>query len=97
MVGAADDIELAGGSTEWCLDVEPLGPVSRHDLNWGSEVSCLVSDGKPVDGPEVREAALAYWSGRPHHSESVWEYLTPAARVLACGPWETYGMDAPSP
>jgi len=100
LTGSVDDVEIAGGSTEWCLEVAPEGPVSRHDLNWGSAVSRLVSEGRPADGPEVEAAARAYWAGMPHPDESVWEYLSPRAVVLRCGPYEAFDADpapAPSP
>ncbi len=100
MVADPDEIDLAGGATDWCLEVEPDGPVSRHDLNWGSAVSCLVSDGHGIGSDAVREAAQAYWRGDPSPNETVWEYLAPSARVVRCEPWETFGMedgDAPRP
>lgn len=78
-----DDVDLAGGSTEWLLTVEPLGPVQRHDLNWSSEISMLISDGHSIDSPVVQKAATNYWNGVPHPNESVWEYLTSSAKVVA--------------
>lgn len=84
MVGDEDDIDLAGGATDVIYEVEPIGPVQKHDLNWSSEISCLMSihgeEGR--DRAEVRKAAENYWSGRPHHDENVWEYLAPAMRIL---------------
>ena len=83
MVADPDDVDLAGGGTEWLMTVKPLGPVSKHDLNWSSEISMLRDDGYDIDSPEVKKAALNYWSGVPHPNESVWEYLTPAAEIIA--------------
>lgn len=77
-----DDIDNAGGGTDWLFTVQPLGPVERHDLNWGSEVSMLVSD-DPDDLDAIQQAAENYWNGVPHHDETVWEYLTPSARIVA--------------
>jgi hypothetical protein len=77
-----DDVDLAGGGTEWLFTVEPLGIVQKHDLNWGSEVSFLISDGHQIDSPEVKEASLNYWNGIPYHDENIWEYLTPKAKIL---------------
>jgi len=77
-----DDIDNAGGATDWLLTVKPLGKVERHDLNWSSEISGLVSD-DPDNIEAIKEAAENYWNGVPHHSENVWEYLTPAAKVVA--------------
>lgn len=90
MVGDVDDIDLAGGATDWCLEVTPVGEVTRHDLNWSSAISCLVGDGYAVDSPEVRAAAESYWRGDPHPDESVWEFMAAGAVVVRCEPYETF-------
>lgn len=82
MVADPDDVDLAGGGTSWLFTVKPLGPVSKHDVNWSSEISMLTDDGHDVDSPEVQKAAENYWAGVPHPNENVWEYLTPAAEIL---------------
>lgn len=89
MVGHPDDVDLAGGSTEWCAEMIPEGVVSRHDLNWSSEISLLLSEGKAKDSQEVREAAEKYWRGEPHPNEQVWEYLARSAKVVRVEEWET--------
>jgi hypothetical protein len=82
----ADDIDNAGGATDWLFTVEPLSDrVERHDLNWGSEVSALVSD--HADESAIQHAAEMYWSGDPSNNEVVWEYLTPAAVIVAVEPY----------
>ena len=90
MVGDPDDIDLAGGATDWCFELKAEGPVTRHDLNWSSEISCLISEGNSPDDVAVRDAAIAYWSGLPHPNESVWEYITPAASVVRCAPYASF-------
>lgn len=95
MVAEIDDIDLAGGSTDWCAEVVPIGPVTRHDLNWSSRISCLVSEGHGIESAEVRSAAEAYWSGLASPDESVWEYMAPAARVLRCEPYDTFDLPGP--
>lgn len=97
MVSEIDDIDLAGGSTEWCLEVQPIGEVTRHDLNWSSLISCLVSEGHGIESAEVRAAAEAYWSGRPSEDENVWEYLVAEAVVLRCEPYETFDLSGRGP
>lgn len=77
-----DDVDSAGGGTEWLFTVVTQGIIQRHDLNWGSEISCLISDGADPQGDEVKRAAENYWAGVPHHNESMWEYLTPAAKII---------------
>jgi len=91
MVADPDDIDLAGGATDFVFELEvDADDVSRHDLNWSSEISMLISDGHVIDSPEVASAAQAYWAGTPHYNESVWEYMTKAARIVRCEPYETF-------
>lgn len=78
-----DDIDIAGGGTEWLFTVEPLGPIQKHDLNWSSEISMLISEGHKTNSPEVKQAAENYWNGTPHYNENVWEYLTPKAKIIS--------------
>jgi hypothetical protein len=59
-----DDIDLSGGGTEYLFIVEPLGKVEKHDVNWSSEISMLISDGFKTDSHEVINAATNYWRGR---------------------------------
>ena len=82
MVADPDDIDLAGGGTEWMFTVKPLGPIQRHDINYGSEIESLISDGYEKDSFEVENAAKNYWVGLPHVNEQVWEYLTTSAEIL---------------
>jgi len=82
MCESEDDVDLCGGGTEWLFSVNPLGPVHKHDVNWSSEISCLISKGYSINSPEVESAASSYWNSMPHYNESVWEYLTPSATIL---------------
>ena len=81
-----DDIDLAGGATDHIYIVEPLGKVEKHDLNWMTEIDLIFSEGPDKENEEtiekVRQAALNYWNGTPHYNESVWEYLTPSAKII---------------
>jgi hypothetical protein len=77
-----DDVDNAGGATDWLFTVEPLTDrLEKHDLNWCSEISGLV--GPNQDDVAIAHAAQNYWAGVPHTNESVWEYLTPSARIIA--------------
>ena len=42
----------------------------------------LISDGYDIKSDKVIEAASNYWHGIPHYNESLWEYLTPRAKVI---------------
>ncbi len=83
MVDNDEDIDLAGGATEYVFILRPLGKIEKHDLNWGSEISSLVDQGHDEFSNEVAKAARNYWNGVPHPNESVWEYLTPKAEILS--------------
>ena len=82
MTGNEDDIDVAGGSTDYVYEVEPIGDVERHDINWASEISYLLDKGHDAESDEVKEAASNYWAGKPHHNEQVWEYLAPKAKIV---------------
>lgn len=77
-----DDVDLAGGGTEYLFTVIPIGPVQRHDMNWSSEISSLVSLGHDLDSPEIKDAAMAYWAGEESPNEVIWEYLAPKAKII---------------
>lgn len=87
MVDNTEDIDLAGGATDYVFILRPLGRIERHDLNWGSEISSLVDQGYDEFSEEVSIAAKNYWNGTPHPNESVWEYLTPKAEILSVEPF----------
>jgi len=82
MVHDEEDIDLAGGDTEWIFVVKPLGKIQKHDINWSSEISGLIDDGFDILSNEIKNAAYNYWHGVPHYNESVWEYLTTKAEII---------------
>jgi hypothetical protein len=79
---ADEDIDNCGGSLDVIYELKPIGEVTRHDMNWSSEISCLLSEGAQLTDPRVAKAAQAYWAGAAHHDAQVWEYLARAAEVL---------------
>jgi hypothetical protein len=82
MVGNEEDIDLAGGATDYIYIVKPIGQVQRHDVNWGSQISMLVDDGAGLNDPEVKQAADNYWNGVPFEGDNVWEYIAPRAKIV---------------
>ena len=79
-----EDVDAAGGGTEYLFELRPIGKVSKHDMNWSSQISALVSDGYSLDSDEVKLAAQNYWAGVPHDEcEPLWEYLCEQAEVVA--------------
>lgn len=95
MVSDPDDIDAAGGGTEWCAEVRPMGPVERHDLGWCTRISELLGDGVAPDDDRVRFAAEAYWLGAERPEGPFWEYLTARATVVRTAPFATFEFDAP--
>ena len=82
MVADPDEVDLAGGGSEWLFTLSPLGKIQRHDMNWSSEISWLVGDGYSIESDEVISTANNYWLGKPHHDENLWEYLTTHAKIV---------------
>jgi hypothetical protein len=78
MCHSAEDLDNCIGG-EYIFEVIPDTRIEKHDLNWSSEVSCLVCDNAPEE--KIKQAALNYWNGIPHPNESIWEYLTPKAII----------------
>ncbi len=67
-----DDVDLAGGGTEYLCEMKPSGKIQRHSLNWCSEISLLMCDASEAV-EEIKRCAENYWSGKPHPDENVWE------------------------
>lgn len=82
MVENAVDIDAAGGGTEYVFEVIPLGKVYRFDMGWSSEISILLSDGYTIESIEVKNAAMNYWNGIKHPSNSLYEYCTSSAKIV---------------
>lgn len=87
MVDNDEDVDVAGGATDYLLTVVPNGKVQRHDMNWMSEIGGRLDDGADMQSDEIKQMALNYWKGVPHPNESVWEYLAPEAVVVAAEPY----------
>ena len=87
MCQSAEDLDNCIGG-EYIFEVIPDTRVEKHDLNWSSEVSCLVCDNAPEE--KIKEAALNYWNGVPHTNESLWEYLTPKAVITKVHLYDDY-------
>lgn len=90
MVCVVDDVDLAAGGPEYIFEVLPIGPVSKHDMNWSGEIACLISDGLDVNSDEVRQAARSYWVGNPSPNETLWEYLASSAKILRVEVYATF-------
>jgi len=88
MVGSEEDVDFAGGGTEWLFSVIPTTKrVERHDINWVTKLSGYIDDNiNNLHDSEVADKILElssyYWWGMPFDGENVWEYLTPAAVII---------------
>lgn len=81
MVTHPDDIDYAGGYTDNIYEVVPLGPVSKANLHWYSELNAYLFDSENIDPDHVKKLALQYWNATPS-KHALYEYMTPAARVI---------------
>ncbi len=77
-----EDIDNAGGIVDFIYQVEPLSEVSCHDVNWCSQISCLLSEGLSFDDDQIVSAAISYWNGTAFDVLPVWEYLSSHVRVI---------------
>lgn len=87
-----DHIDAAGGNTDYICEMKVLGSIDRHDMNWSSQISILMSEGH-TDSQEIQECAYNYWHGVPHPDDNMWEYLTQKVIVLSCAPFEDAFID----
>ena len=83
MVADPDEVDAAGGCTDFIYRVEPICPPEAHDVAWYSEAAVRLSDGDP---PGAEACADAYWDGRrfPVRSARLVEYLASGATVAEC-------------
>jgi hypothetical protein len=82
MVAAPDEIDAAGGYTDYIYKVEPEGAIEKHDLAWYTEAEIQLALGNV----EAATSAIhSYWRGIPfpNAERSLFEYLAPAAVVVA--------------
>ena len=79
-----DDIDAAGGGTDYICEMKPVGKIQRHDMNWSSEISSIMSDGYDLE--KIEKAASNYWKGVAYGNgkDSLWEYIAEGALVLSC-------------
>lgn len=82
-----DDIDACGGATENVSLMRPIGPVTRHDLNWSGKIDLLLNAGHQVESEVVRDLCLNYWHGVPTE-DPLWEYIAQEAEVLASATFE---------
>lgn len=78
MVDNIEDIDNAGGATDYIFHLKPLGPIERHDMSFQSEILIAISDKKSL--AEIKLIAKKYWTGISS-KEPVWEYLTREAII----------------
>ncbi len=93
MCDTPDDIDNAGGGTDWIFAVEPCGPVQRHDLNWCSDINQLLED-RDKNQAKIEQAAKNYWAGEAHTDGPVWEYISKSARIIKVEAYEDFEFDS---
>lgn len=76
-----EDLDAAGGGTDWVFTLLPASRIERHDMSWGSEISMIPMIPMIFSDPRFIESATNYWNGTPSY-DPLWEYLTPSAKIL---------------
>lgn len=87
-----EDLEYCGGGESFVFVVMSEGNVTKHDMNWATEISMLVGDNIPDDDPRYAKFAAHYWSGDSAEiigSEPVWEYMMDKAKILKVYDFDT--------
>lgn len=79
MVDNVEDIDNAGGGTNYIFTLLPIGKIEKHDMAWQSEILMAIDDKEHPD--KIKSMAKKYWSGVATKSP-VWEYLTRKAKII---------------
>jgi hypothetical protein len=85
MVKKEEDLDRCGCGEQFVFIVLAEGKVTKHDMNWATEISILIGDGVSEDDSRVAKCAEAYWSGKSAEAmgmEPVWEYMADSARII---------------
>ncbi len=92
MVTDPEEIDFAGGYTDFVYQVEPVGKVEKNDMAWYSSLATVIWD--DVNDPEAIRLAEGYWSGQPEkplrsfeyrallESHTLFEYRAPSAKII---------------
>jgi hypothetical protein len=82
LVGDPEEIDFAGGYTDFIYRVEPIGRVEKNDMDWYGQLSCVMWDEE--DDPEAVRLAENYWNGTPsdHSENSLFEYRAGSAKIV---------------
>lgn len=81
VVDNLDDVYNAGGNDDYRYEVEPIGPVTRCNLHWYSELGNGFSE---MDNQMIEMLAYAYWHATPSNkpSQDLYEYLVGSAKII---------------
>lgn len=82
-----EDLDYAGGETDFCFMVEAEGELSVHDIHWSTEITCLIDDlGGGIHDcildKKIINAAKKYWDGVASENP-VWEVLVSSAKIIS--------------
>jgi hypothetical protein len=90
LIADPEEIDRAGGYTDHVYECEPIGPVSKCNLDWYGKAYLVCEhiileddpDYSPDDDLEiVHQYCLNYWNAVPSDS-AIYEYLTPQAKIV---------------
>lgn len=82
MVTDPEEIDYAGGYNDNIYIVEPLGPITRCNMAWYTELYSYCWD-EEIDETLVAGFAQHYWSGYPKGDSDLYEFLTSKAKIIS--------------
>jgi len=83
MVSNPDDIDAAGGYSDYIYMVNPIGPIDKSDLSWYAEVDGLLHD-KNKNIKIIKSYINNYWTGVQYKTKehSLFEYRANSAKII---------------
>jgi hypothetical protein len=81
MCDNVDDIDNAGGATDYIYLVKPVGQIWRHDVGWQTAITIAMENNPREE--DLKSMADHYWQGLPNHQYGpVWEYCARGAVIV---------------
>lgn len=81
LVTNPEEIDSAGGYTDYIYVVEPHGLVWKANLSWYSKLYIHCED-ETIDLDECARYARNYWAAAPCDRSDLFEYLVHAAKIV---------------
>jgi len=82
LVSNIDEVDNAGGYTDYIYEVDPIGVVQKSDLAWYTNVAIIISDKYKEE--DIIESVNNYWQGVQYKNKehSLFEYRCMKAKIV---------------